>query len=260
MFERFNDQARQVVVRSQEESRALCHGHIGTEHVLLGIVGAPDSPAVAVLANVGVTPEAVRTAVLAALPPGQVAASGHIPFTPSAKKALELSLRAAVELSHNYIGAEHLLLGVLRTDDGAAAILTSLGVNVESVQSAIAALEPPAGAPSSLFDDLKRIEAKVDALTLLVQAMVARLPPDAPGDDADKQRRDARARSTVTPSQGWKQSATSWVARSSTREGPPSQSGTAATSSSTSGRGLPTTALHGSPTRWRASTPARRGW
>lgn len=178
MFERFTDPARQVIVRAQEESRLLGHGHIGTEHLLLGIIGGSNSPAVDVLTGLGSTPEAVRAAVTAALPPGRATHSGHIPFTPQAKKALELSLRMALELNHNYIGAEHLLLGLLRTNDGGAAtILQAAGVDFAAVREAVRTLEPSAPAPSSLFADLQRIEAKIDALTLAVQAMEARLPP-----------------------------------------------------------------------------------
>lgn len=178
MFERFTDQARQVIVRAQEESRLLCHDHIGTEHLLLGIVGGTNSPAVDVLTGLGSTPQSVRAAVLAALPPGRATESGHIPFTPQAKKALELSLRMALELNHNYIGAEHLLLGLMRADDGgAAAILKAAGVDVAAAREAVRTLEPSSAAPASIFGDLQRIEAKIDVLTLAVQALEARLPP-----------------------------------------------------------------------------------
>ena len=183
MFERFTDHARQVVVRAQEESRLLHHGHLGTEHLLLGIVGVPDSPAVGILTGLGLTPELVRAAVLAVLPPGRAAESGHIPFTPKAKKALETSLRVALELNHNYIGAEHLLLGLLRTDEGGAAqILNAAGVDFAAAREAVRALVVPAAAPLSIFADLQRLEAKIDALTLMVQALETRLPPP---DSAD---------------------------------------------------------------------------
>lgn len=181
MFERFTDHARQVIVRAQEESRLLHHGHIGTEHLLLGIVGVPDNPAVLVLAGLGLTPEAVRSAVLAALPPGRAAPSGHIPFTPKAKKALELSLRIALELNHNHIGAEHLLLGLMRVDDGGAAqILAAAGVDLPAAREAVRGLQSAPATPPSIPADLQRLEAKIDALTMMVQALAARLPPPEP--------------------------------------------------------------------------------
>lgn len=123
MFERFTDRARRVVVMAQDEARSLRHGYIGTEHILLALVGEGEGVAAQALKQVGVTPEQVRSRIQEVLgvgPEGQMA-SGHIPFTPRAKKVLELGLREALQLGHSYIGTEHLLLGLIREDEGVAA-------------------------------------------------------------------------------------------------------------------------------------------
>ena len=121
MFERFTSRARHVVVLAQEEARRLHHNYIGTEHILLGLLGEPDSVAGHVLTGFGMSLEATRGEVRAIVSPGTTARSGHIPFTPRAKKTLELALREALQLQHNYIGTEHILLGLIREGDGVAA-------------------------------------------------------------------------------------------------------------------------------------------
>jgi ATP-dependent Clp protease ATP-binding subunit ClpC len=121
MFERFTPRARHVVVQAQEEARTLQHNYIGTEHLLLGMFGEPDSIGARVLIGFGFTREHVRDAVLAEVGPGQSRMEGHIPFTPRAKKVLEYALREALELQHNYIGTEHIVLGLLREGDGVGA-------------------------------------------------------------------------------------------------------------------------------------------
>lgn len=122
MFERFTGDARQVVVRAQEAARGLQHNYIGTEHVLLGLFDAPTSVAARVLHRVGLTKESVRNDVIEIVGPGTEAKrEGHIPFTPRAKKVLELALREALSLSHNHIGPEHVLLGLVREGEGVAA-------------------------------------------------------------------------------------------------------------------------------------------
>jgi ATP-dependent Clp protease ATP-binding subunit ClpA len=121
MFERFTGRARHVVVLAQEEARLLNHNYIGTEHILLGLLGEPESVAGKVLANFGLARDGVREEVLSRVGRGKKAPSGHIPFTPRAKKILELSLREALALKHNYIGTEHILLGLIREGDGVAA-------------------------------------------------------------------------------------------------------------------------------------------
>jgi ATP-dependent Clp protease ATP-binding subunit ClpC len=122
MFERFTGEARQVVVRAQEASRGLQHNYIGTEHVLLGLFDAPTSVAAKVLHRVGLTKETVRADVIEIIGAGtEPKKEGHIPFTPRAKKVLELSLREALALNHNHIGPEHILLGLVREGEGVAA-------------------------------------------------------------------------------------------------------------------------------------------
>ena len=121
MFERFTNNARHTVVLAQEEARRLQHNYIGTEHVLLGLLGEPDGLACRALAGVGMSLEAARNEVTALVGTGAAAPSGHIPFTPRAKKTLELALREALQLQHNYIGTEHILLGLIREGEGVAA-------------------------------------------------------------------------------------------------------------------------------------------
>jgi len=121
MFERFTNRARHAVVLAQEESRRLHHNYIGTEHVLLGLLGEPDGLAGRALTGLGVTLEGTRERVAAIVGTGTAEPAGHIPFTPRAKKVLELSLREALRLGHNYIGTEHILLGLIREGDGVAA-------------------------------------------------------------------------------------------------------------------------------------------
>jgi ATP-dependent Clp protease ATP-binding subunit ClpC len=122
MFERFTAYARHTVVLSQEEARRMNHNYIGTEHILLGLLGEPAGIAYRVLEAHGITLKGARQEVTELIGPGkQAQRSGHIPFTPRAKKTLELALREAVQLKHNYIGTEHILLGLIREDDGVAA-------------------------------------------------------------------------------------------------------------------------------------------
>ena len=121
MFERFSGQARQVVVLAQEEARELAHNYIGTEHLLLGLLATSDSLASASLTALGYTHDNVLDALEATVGRGKASPGGHIPFTPRAKKVLELSLREALHLKHNYIGTEHILLGLLREGEGRAA-------------------------------------------------------------------------------------------------------------------------------------------
>jgi len=138
MFERFTDQARRVVVVAQEESRKLGHDYIGTEHLLLGILGAGESVAVQALASLGVSLEAARQQVEDIVGRGSHEVSGHIPFTPRAKKVLELSLREAIQLGHNYIGTEHILLGLIREGEGVAAqVLTRLGADLNRTRQQV---------------------------------------------------------------------------------------------------------------------------
>jgi ATP-dependent Clp protease ATP-binding subunit ClpA len=134
MFERFTDRARRVVALAQEEARMLNHGWIGTEHILLGLIHEGDGIAARSLESLGISLDAVRQQVEEIIGRGQQAPSGHIPFTPRAKKVLELSLRESLQLGHNYIGTEHILLGLLREGDGVAAqVLVRLGADLNRV-------------------------------------------------------------------------------------------------------------------------------
>ena len=131
MFERFTDKARRIVVGAQEEARVLNHHSIGSEHILLAITTAPDSFAAKVLTGLDVDLQAARARVLTQEPRGAESATSHMPFTASAKKTLELSLREALQLGHNYIGSEHILLGMIREGSGLGArILDELGVEL----------------------------------------------------------------------------------------------------------------------------------
>ena len=157
MFERFTDRARRVVVLAQEEARMLNHNYIGTEHILLGLIHEGEGVAAKSLESLGVSLESVRSQVEEIIGQGQQAPSGHIPFNPRAKKVLELSLREALQLGHNYIGTEHILLGLIREGEGVAAqVLVKLGADLNRVRQQVIQLlsgyqgkEPlTSGAPS----------------------------------------------------------------------------------------------------------------
>ena len=121
MFERFTDRARRVVVLAQEEARMLNHNYIGPEHIQLGLVHEGEGSAAQALESLGIALGGVRAQVQEIIGQGQQTPTGHIPFTPHAKKVLELSLREALQLGHNYIGTEHILLGLIREGEGVAA-------------------------------------------------------------------------------------------------------------------------------------------
>jgi ATP-dependent Clp protease ATP-binding subunit ClpC len=156
MFERFTDRARRVVVLAQEEARMLNHNYIGTEHILLGLIHEGEGVAAKALESLGISLEGVRQQVEEIIGQGQQAPSGHIPFTPRAKKVLELSLREALQLGHNYIGTEHILLGLIREGEGVAAqVLVKLGADLNRVRQQVIQLlsgyqgKEPAAAGSS---------------------------------------------------------------------------------------------------------------
>ncbi|TVR21699.1 MAG: ATP-dependent Clp protease ATP-binding subunit [Ilumatobacter sp.] len=138
MFERFTDRARRVVVLAQEEARLLSHSYIGTEHILLGLIHEGEGVAAKALESLGISLEAVRNQVEEIIGQGGSSPSGHIPFTPRAKKVLELSLREALQLGHNYIGTEHILLGLIREGEGVAAqVLVKLGADLSRVRQQV---------------------------------------------------------------------------------------------------------------------------
>jgi ATP-dependent Clp protease ATP-binding subunit ClpC len=158
VFERFTDRARRVVVLAQEEARLLNHNYIGTEHILLGLIHEGEGVAAKALESLGISLEAVRAQVEEIIGHGGTAPSGHIPFTPRAKKVLELSLREALQLGHNYIGTEHILLGLIREGEGVAAqVLVKLGADLSRVRQQVIQLlsgyaggkeAAPAGGPT----------------------------------------------------------------------------------------------------------------
>jgi ATP-dependent Clp protease ATP-binding subunit ClpC len=138
MFERFTDRARRVVVLAQVEARMLNHDYIGTEHILLGLIHEGEGVAGRTLESLDISLEAVRQKVKELIGQGQAAPTGHIPFTPRAKKVLELSLREALQLGHNYIGTEHILLGLIREGEGVAAqVLQKLGADLNRVRQTV---------------------------------------------------------------------------------------------------------------------------
>ena len=148
MFERFTERARQVVVLAQDEARALKHNYIGTEHILLGLLREEEGLAARVLESLDITVEEVRAQVARIVGQGDEVTTGQIPFTPRAKKVLELALREALSLGHNYIGTEHILLGLVRENEGVAArILLDFDADAEMIRSQTLALLGPKEAP-----------------------------------------------------------------------------------------------------------------
>ena len=204
MFERFTDRARRVVVLAQEEARMLNHNYIGTEHILLGLIHEGEGVAAKALESLGIALEGVRQQVEEIIGQGQQAPSGHIPFTPRAKKVLELSLREALQLGHNYIGTEHILLGLIREGEGVAAqILVKLGADLNRVRQQVIQLlhgypgkEPAGGGArlgkrerARLMDDALGRIAALDRRLAAIERWVG-MRPDV--DDVDQE--IARAR------------------------------------------------------------------
>jgi ATP-dependent Clp protease ATP-binding subunit ClpA len=149
MFERFTNRARHVVVLAQEEARQLNHNYIGTEHILLGLIGESEGLAFRALDRFGITLEGTREEVTTIVRRGKAAPMGHIPFTPRAKKTLELALREALQLRHNYIGTEHILLGVIREGEGVGAQVLRLHGDLLEIRMAVLDLLPVATAESA---------------------------------------------------------------------------------------------------------------
>ena len=187
MFERFTDKARQAVVLAQEEARRLGHPEVGTEHLLLGLLAVyGDSAASRTLTGLGIPLDGLRGEVEERVGRGEGAPSGHMPFIPQSKKVLELSLREALQLGHNYIGTEHLLLGLVRENEsGAAQVLVGRGADLDRVrQEVVRQLSAGAGdrvaarKPSkegliadieALFDEIVRLSREIDRLTELLR-------------------------------------------------------------------------------------------
>ena len=138
MFQRFTDRARTVVVLAQDEARRLDHNYIGTEHILLGLIREGEGVAAKALEALGISLDSVRQQVEQIIGQGQQAPSGHIPFTPRAKNVLQLSLSEARQLGHDYIGTEHILLGLIREGEGVAAqVLVRLGAELDRVRQQV---------------------------------------------------------------------------------------------------------------------------
>ncbi len=194
MFERFTDRARRVVALAQEEARMLNHNYIGTEHLLLGLIRESEGVAAKALESLGISLEAVRQQVKEIIGRGQQAPSGHIPFTPRAKKVLELSLREADGLGHNYIGTEHILLGLIREGSGVAAqVLVRLGADLNRARQQVVQLlhgrpsEDLISEDSPLPDDaLTRVDS-LDRRLAVIERWVG-LRPDLDNlDDLDQE-------------------------------------------------------------------------
>ena len=203
MFEQFTDRARQVMVLAQDEARRLDHNYIGTEHILLGLMREGGGIAAKALELLGISLDTVRQQVEEIIGQGQQAPSGHIPFTPRAKKALDLALREAQQLGHNYIGTEHLLLGLIRErDDVAAQVLVNLGADLNRVRQEVIQLlnghpaeEPGPGVtvrPGTVEQRLTAIEQRVgtgpDTSELDEQIEVVRTEKEAAVDAQDFER------------------------------------------------------------------------
>ena len=176
VFERFTDRARRVVVLAQEEARLLNHNYIGTEHILLGLIHEGEGVAARALEDLDINLESVRNQVVEIIGQGSQAPSGHIPFTPRAKKVLELSLREALQLGHNYIGTEHILLGLIREGEGVAAqVLVKLGAELTKVRQTVIQLlsgvqgEEGQGAPGGSGASGSRGEGSSSGSTVLDQ-------------------------------------------------------------------------------------------
>jgi ATP-dependent Clp protease ATP-binding subunit ClpC len=166
MFERFTDRARNVVVLAQEEARLLKHNYIGTEHILLGLARESDGLAAKALEALGISLEAAREQVVEIIGRGERSPSGHIPFTPRAKKVLELSLREALQLGHHYIGTEHILLGVLSEGAGVGAqVLVGFGADLDGTREQVIQIlhgrQPEGAAPADLRAELAAVAARL---------------------------------------------------------------------------------------------------
>ena len=196
MFERFTDRARRVVVLAQDvEARRLNHDYVGTEHLLLGLLHEGKGVAGRALDSLGISLEAARQQVEEIIGRGQQAPSGHIPFTPRAKKVLELSLREALQLGHDYIGTEHILLGLLREGDGVAVqVLVRLGADLNRVRQQVIQLlhghpaEEPVSARSTAGElRLPGVQAHLEAVEQRLTAIEQRIGTGPDTSDLDEQ-------------------------------------------------------------------------
>jgi ATP-dependent Clp protease ATP-binding subunit ClpA len=197
MFERFTDRARRVVVLAQDEARMLNHNYIGTEHILLGLIHEGEGLAAKALESLGISLQAVRQQVEQIIGQGESApAAGHIPFTPRAKKVLELSLREAMQLGHNYLGTEHILLGLIREGEGVAAqVLVKLGADLSRVREQVIQLlheyqgKEPAASRARRRERalLTRLQARLDAVETRLAATEQRVGTGPDTSDLDEE-------------------------------------------------------------------------
>jgi len=186
MFTRFTDRARRVVVLAQDEARELGHSFAGTEHLLLGLLAEGEGIAALALESLGISLEVVRARVEEIIGRGQITASGHIPFTPRAKKVLELSLREALQLGHNYIGTEHLLLGLLREGEGVAAqVLAGFGTDHARVRELVQELLTDVGELAGAETRLVRLSMPAELVDAAEQLTEVRRQKEAAFDAGD---------------------------------------------------------------------------
>ncbi len=195
MFERFTDRARNVVVLAQEEARMLDHDYIGAEHILLGLINESQGLASRALTSAGIGLEPARQRVAEIAGRGKKAPSGHIPFTPRAKKILELSLREALQLGHNYIGTEHILLGLIREGEGVAVeVLVSLDADLKRLRQGVIQLQAESPTTEEMPQGPRgRVSGRAHAATQAAQAEAAR----AAIAQAEAARAEARAENTA---------------------------------------------------------------
>ena len=186
MFERFTDRARRVIVLAQEEARMLNHNYIGTEHILLGLIHEGEGVAAEALESLGISLAAVRQQVEEIIGQGQEAPSGHIPFTPRAKKVLELSLRESLQLGHHYIGTEHILLGLIREGDGVATqILVRLRGDLNLIRHQV--IQLIASRPLREGTPGPEVQARLDVVDIRLAVLEHRVGTGPDTSDLDEQ-------------------------------------------------------------------------
>jgi hypothetical protein len=217
MFERFSDRARRVVVLAQEEARMLNHNYIGTEHILLGLIHEGEGVAARALESLGISLEAVRQQIEEIIGQGEQAPSGHIDLTPRAKKVLELSSREALQLGHNYIGTEHILLGLIREGEGVAAqVLARLGADLSRVRQQLIQLLHGSGGkePEPAYAGLRErgllsdVLARTNALGARLSAVEQRVGNGPGTGDLDRQIEQVRGeRQAAADAQEYEQAA-----------------------------------------------------
>jgi Clp amino terminal domain, pathogenicity island component len=195
MFERFTDQARRVIVLAQEEARMLNHNYIGTEHILLGLIHEGEGVAAKALESLGISLDAVRQQVEEIIGRGQEVPSGHIPFTPRAKKVIELSLRESLQLGNNHIDTEHILLALIREGGGVAAqVLVLLGADLNRVRQQVIQLahghqgqEPVSAQSATREPRLPGVQARLEAVEQRLAGIEQRVGTGPDTRDLDEQ-------------------------------------------------------------------------